>query len=731
MPHRPEKTWENRNFRVFFLFCLVLLWLPGCIHPSSPVMQATQAEPVAAPTVRKNPASQEQSTPRNLRQGPSATDSKNSPATSNQPAATSKSAPKDVGVIAKLGPQKWRTLASQPRAEADSQPVKVELAFDNADLYEVLDSTLFELYHVDYMIDPSIKAKVTFHLSGSFTRRQFINIINNVLQLNNLAVVKGTGRIYKIVRRNQSAGGSGEPASRGTIKGSAGDVTRLIKLRYLNAQAAVNSIRPFASRGATMVTSPATNDLIISDTPENIAKIASILSLLDVPYFNEVSWRVFPVKEADAQELATDLSRIVKTNGLYTRPGIDQGSVEIMPIKTLNSLLVVSRWPEMISLVEQWLQALDHIQADTGSNVYVYFVENGTATELADILKQLFGGKVNAKEKNRTTIVKPEAKNKKTPKIAVSGELSGDVDIIPDETNNAIVIKANQRDYQIINKVITQLDVVPRQVLINVMITEIILSGKVQYGIEWFLKEGLGSGYTGHAVLDNKIGRTPTTPLGSASGFTFSVFDSADFLRGLIAAVGTDGGVSILSSPNILAVDNKEAKIEVGEEVPLLTGSVTDATSGSTVTNTIEYRKTGIILKVTPHINSGGLVKMEIVQEVSDKGDFDAALSTYSILNRSLETSLVVQDGQTIVLGGLIKNKKNGGNTGIPYLKDIPILGYLFGSTTQETRKTELVMILTPHVITNREDADRLTREFSQKVRELKDLFEASKVQAQ
>ena len=624
-------------------------------------------------------------------------------------------------------PQEWQKMVRRPQPAKDSAPIKVELAFDNADLYEVLDTALFELYHVDYMIDPSIKSKVTFHLSGTYTRNQFINIINNILQLSNLAVVRGPGRLFKIVRRNASAADGNQPAGRGSVTNSTGDVTRLIKLRYLSAATALTSIRPFLSRGGTMVPNNVTNDLIVSDSPENIAKAASILSLLDVPYFQDIIWRVFPVMEVDVQDLARDLTKIVRSNGLYNRPGINQTNVEILPITTMNALLVISRWPEMVQIVEDWLQALDHVQ-DEGSNVFVYFVENGVATDLADILKQLFGGTVS-ESKNRTTIVKPVNQKKKVTKnIKVTGELSGKVDIIPDEINNAIVFKAMPRDYRIIQNVLKQLDIVPRQVLINVMVAEISLTGKMEYGIEWFLKDnGLGDGYSIQGSLDNQVGRTYDNPLGTATGFTLGVYDGADFLRGLIHALGTDSGVNILSSPNILAVDNKEATIEVGEEIPTVTGQITDATSGSTVTNTIQYRKTGIILKVTPHINSSGLVKIELSQEVSDKGEYDNALHTYIILNRRVETSLVVNDGQTIVLGGIMKSSHTAGNAGIPFLKDIPGLGLLFGGTSKEIKKTELILLLTPHIINNRQDIDMITREFTRKVGQVQEAFKAEK----
>ncbi|OPX19413.1 MAG: type II secretion system protein GspD [Desulfobacca sp. 4484_104] len=732
MKQPPRTRSRIRSFFNLALLCLILLSVTGCVQTEHFLYKGSLAKPS---TIKKNTSLHADQTAALTKDGLTAKN-QTAPAAKAEsqppaPASASTARPTNTSPVhvssQAFSHQEWKRLPSKRQPTKDSLPIKVELTFDNADLYEVLDSTLYELYHIEYMIDPSIKAKVTFHLSGSYTRDQFINLINNILQLSNLAIVRGPGHFYKIVRRNLSAAEGIQQASRGSVTSCVGDVTRLIKLRYLSAATAMANIRPFLSRGATVVQSTVTNDLIITDTPENIIKAASILSLLDEPYYKDISWRVFPVREVDAQELSVDLSKIVKSNGLYNRPGINPGNVEILPIKTMNALLVISRWPDMIDTVGQWLEALDHAQ-DEGSNVFVYFVENGTAKDLADILKQLFGGKVS-EVSNRTTIVKSTNKSKQPTSTTrvVTGELSGKVDIIPDEINNAIVFKATPRDYRIIHNVLSQLDIVPRQVLINVMIAEISLTGKVEYGIEWFLKGEAKNDYSIQGALDNGVGRPIDTPLGTATGFTLGVYDGVDFLRGLIHALGTDSGLNILSSPNILAVDNQEASIEVGEEIPTVTGQITDATSGSTVTNTIQYRKTGILLTVTPHINSNGLVKMKLSQEVSDKGEYDNALHTYSILNRKAVTSLVVNDGQTIVLGGIMRSKQNSSGAGIPFLKDIPGLGLLFGSTTKEVKKTELILLLTPHVITNREDIDLITKDFSRKVKQVMEASEAEK----
>lgn len=620
---------------------------------------------------------------------------------------------------------KARETAKPARARVDTSPkVHIELAFDNADLYEVLDATLFELYKVNYIVDPSTKAKVTFHLAGEYTRSEFIDLLNNVLQLSNLAIVRGPGDIFKVVQRPTSPGAGNAPV---VVQGQtdlAGDITRLIKLRYVAAPTAANNIRPFLSKGAMVVPDTVNNALIISDTPDNVDKAISILNIMDGEYFADLSWQIFPAREVDAADMAADLAKVMKAGGLFNRPGVDQGSFEIFPIKTMNALLVVTRWPSILKLVEEWVSAMDHAD-ESGTNVYVYFIENGTAVEISEILNQLFGGRSRTRTKDKTkktTIVEPEKKAEPRTE-ALSGEVTGEVEIIPDETNNAIVFKATVRDYKIIKDVLRQLDVVPRQVLITAVIAEVTLTGDLSYGVEWFLKEQQ-IGYDIHGVLDGGQSRDKDPPqLGLGTGFSLAVFDASDVLRALIYATDSNEGINVIASPNILVVDNKEASIEVGDEIPTVTGQITDATTGGTVTNTVQYRSTGVILRVTPHINSSGLVKLDVSQELSIPGAPVIGTGNLRISTRKAETSLVAESGQTILIGGLIRSAQTESGSGFPILRDVPILGYLFGSRTKGDEKTELILLITPHVIHSREAADEITREFAAKVKRLTDRF--------
>jgi len=619
--------------------------------------------------------------------------------------------------------------SARPEGPQEDRGIPLELAFDNADIYEVLDATLFQLFNVNYVIDPSIQANVTFNLKGTYTVMEYVDVLNDVLQLSNLAIVPGPGNLFKIVRKNLGAGtGTSTPLVGDTAEGP-GDITRLVRLRYLSAGTAATNIRPFLSPGAVVVADATSNTLIITDTRANVNKVISIVNALDVNHIKEVSWRIIPLKHTESEAIATELTSVLSGQGLFNRPGVDPGSYQIHPIKSLNALLVASRWPSVLDLVGRWIGAMDQ-PTGAGTGVYVYFVQNGSAEELADILGYLYGGKTGSatrSKKEEETIVEP-TREADSEAVGVSasvgaGELGGEVSFIADPTTNSIVIKASERDYRVVLGILEKLDIVPRQVLINVIIAEISLSGSVEYGVEWFL-QGHRNDYTGQVILDSGISHGINTALGTGSGFTAAVFDGSDFLRGLIRALGKDASLNILSSPNIMASDHKEAYIEVAEEVPIVTGEVTSQ-EATTVTRSIQYRKTGIILGVTPHINSSGLVKMDISQEVSERGERDVQLQTTSIVSRKAETSLVVQDGQTIIIGGLMRNRDSVSRSGIPILRDIPVLGYVFGGQSTENSKTELIILISPRVVDNRDEAEAITREFSEKVSQVQKMIQA------
>ena len=606
---------------------------------------------------------------------------------------------------------------------------KIDISLDNMDIYPVLEQVLGNTLGLNFVVEPSIKGTISVHIRGNYTKSELLNIVNSVLQMQGLAVTAGGHGIYKVVRKANSPK-MGVVISTNHSKRT-GDVIKVIQLEYLSASQAVSNLRNLVSPGAVLIPVASSNSIILSDTSENVAKVAKILGILDESIFRDVHWRLFTLENTDVEELAKDLSSIFKANVLYKRPGIDQNGLQIITLKTLNGILVVTRWEKVLNQVAKWIHELDQGQLDKGSRVYVYFVQNGKAKDLADILNELYEESGSAKTKKKV-LVKREKQPKKELSVAASGELTGEVKIIADETNNSLIFKARPKDYAIIKELLNKLDILPRQVLIEVLVAEVTLNNEVKYGVEWFIEnKGIninGTPYNANMMLDAGKAVAQSTPLGeNLPGFTYALYDGEGTLKALINLLDTSTDVDILSTPNILAADNQEARIEIGEDVPILSEST--ISSGGVKTQGVQYRKTGIILQVKPSINDNGLVRMEITQEVSKVNDQQTAgITSPRITNRKATTYVIAKDGQHILMGGLMSTMVTEVTHGIPLLKDIPILGYLFGSKGTTTEKKELIFILTPHVIKSKGEADKLTKEFALKVHSLRTMLEESKI---
>ncbi|MCD6224067.1 MAG: hypothetical protein J7K32_00845, partial [Deltaproteobacteria bacterium] len=322
--------------------------------------------------------------------------------------------------------------------------------------------------------------------------------------------------------------------------------------------------------------------------------------------------------------------------------------------------------------------------------------------------------------KKKTAPVKPLKTNiEKTG----SGSLKGEIYITADETRNSLIIEAIPSDYKIIKNLLEKLDVLPRQVLIECMVAEVQLGDGLEFGIDWSystLRSESSKGMGGtETAIDVAAGAA-----GIEQGLKY-VIEKSDKLVMTLHALAADNKVNILSTPSILASDNKEAKIEITTEQPISTAEYTHTGDSDVIETSIEYRDTGIILTVTPHINERGLVTMDIRQEVSEVLDNAVTVGSGgvypSFFKRAAETTLTVRHKQTIAIGGLIRQKRERVKKGIPFLVNIPILGFIFGYTKDIILKTELMIVLTPTVIINSEDVNLVTEEFKQKLGKLKE----------
>ncbi len=361
--------------------------------------------------------------------------------------------------------------------------------------------------------------------------------------------------------------------------------------------------------------------------------------------------------------------------------------------------------------------------------VFVYPLQNSKAAHVASLLQSILtgttGGPRAPSVQHKSASAAAQPKTGASLAAAGSGFMVGpDTRLLADEITNSLIVLATPADYGFIEETIKKLDTVPRQVLIEVLIAEITLQDQLQFGVEWLIKTNLNlklNPLRSEVDLKGYMGQNsdllPDTVKG-VSGFSFMATDPDGTVRALLQALASDSKLNVLASPHIIAADNREAKIQIGDQVPIATSQSTQVGTSNSILTTIQYKDTGIILKVKPQINESGLVALEVVQEVSDFSR-QKILGTeqYVISKREASTNLVAQDGQTIILGGLIKDRSNKTFEGIPFLRKIPVLGYLFGSTNDSTTRTELLVLLTPHVIRDHKKAVEVTTDYMNRLK--------------
>ncbi|MBF0510125.1 MAG: type II secretion system secretin GspD, partial [Deltaproteobacteria bacterium] len=609
-----------------------------------------------------------------------------------------------------------------PGVDADKVPAGKRTAddvvfnFDNADLVEVIN-TIGSVLKINVIVDPRVKGTVTIHTYHNLNRKDIFEIFNRILEINGVAAIPDNG-VYEIVPVKEAQkkidyrnvlDRDGRPVPRHEL------VIQIMPLQYLPAAEAVKLIKPFLSDAGQVYDVGLSNTLLVSDFGPNVKRVLAMVESLDVAVFNRVQFNLYHLENSDVEDLAKQLKD--------SFPEMDKSKTVILnfiPISRLNSILVISSMPEIFGKVEKLLESLDEVAKRSEQKVFVYRVQNSKAADIISVLREVYSS-TKGKEDKKAVAKKPEtpaapaartdtrtspastrqpgktslAKDAKTKGAPESGNLflTDEVNVVSDDVTNTILVRAIPKDYRSILETIRELDIYPRQVLIEMLIAEISLTDQMQLGFQWskFGAQGPGSqiGITGGA---DAVGAT-------ATGLVYTINRVNEFTSALRAAAN-ENKVNILSSPHVIASDNQEAKIDVSKEVPFLSSqSVTTGTVAAQTTRdqTVQYRDTGIILTVTPHINDRGLVKLDINQEVSalDTTTQIQGIDSPVFSKRVATTTLTVQDGQAVVIGGLITQQGTLNRTGVPFLSKIPVLGFMFGYRNQELDKTELLLMIT------------------------------------
>lgn len=606
---------------------------------------------------------------------------------------------------------------------------EITLNFKDADISEISRTILGDILQRNYTIDERVGGTFSLHTSRPVSSDALIPILESMLSANG-ALLHDNGALVEIVPQSQALLGHNSP--RLQLDASRGYQTLVVPLRYIAAPEMAKILGSTGSEQNRVEVDAKRNLLLMTGTHHELSSQLDTIDIFDVNQLKGMAIGMIELETISTRTMLTELDAIFSDKA----KGPLAGMVRFVPIERLNSLLIITPQPQYLEAARGWVERLDRNNSTHHTALHVYKVRHSTADHLAGLLSQLFNHKASVSQSNSGSgPLSPSPERAADSQASATSELlsqsglsplettlpaSTDVSIIPDSQNNALLIMASDTDYQRIKVALGKLDVLPMQVLVEASIVEVTLSDDLFYGLEWFFKNGGSSSKRGVGKLDLRgAGIAPVSP-----GFSYSVVDSANAVRAVFNTLASDNKVNVVSSPSLMVLDNQAASIRVGDQVPIRTSETTNTGSSGAdplVTSTIQFRDTGVMLEVTPQIKDGGMVVLKINQDVSDVAQTTSSgIDSPTINQRQINTTVAVHSGDTIVLGGLIRDNQDKGNSGVPGLRSLPGLGWAFGETRKKRRRTELVVLITPTTITSRDEAREVTREFRQHLKGLK-----------
>lgn len=613
----------------------------------------------------------------------------------------------------------------------------VALNFERASIREVVKVVLGDILKQTYTVEPGVEGEVTISSTDPIPRDTLIPTLESLLQTQGAVLYKDDTGNYRVAAR-ANLKGRGFMPSAGQIK--PGYSMQVVTLRYIPAAEMQKILEPLASPDAFVRVDPNRNMLVLAGTSSELANLAATVKTFDVDVLKGMSVGLYRVKNVEAAVVAKNLDALFGESGNSPMAGM----IKIMPIEHMNSIMIISANPDYLKDMKDWVDRFDQVSPTAGQQLFVYHVQNGDAEHLADMLNQIFGGKKSSSSKvagggsasslapglTPATVGADGQAAAGTDQAAAEpaktmlGDSSGggvnidpdaEVRIVADKTNNSLMIMSTNETYQQILESLKRIDQMPMQVQVEASIMEVTLTDGLEYGLQWYFRN------TGNLVGSNGLGRATASSTGFVppAGFSFSTSGAASNIFGVVNALARESKVRVLSSPSVLVLDNQTASIRVGDQQPIFTGKL-DTAQGSSST-TVQYKDTGVSLQVTPHVNSNGLVKMDIQQDITDTGEIDAATGNRSFLQRNIKSNVAVKSGETIVLGGLIRDNNSSGRNGVPGLSKVPVVGELFSGNSSSGKRTELLVLITPTAIKDQHDLVTTGEEMRDRMQRLMD----------
>jgi general secretion pathway protein D len=666
-----------------------------------------------------------------------------------------------------------RELAMTNVGGADAGEGGINLNFENAPISAVAKVILGDALKVGYTIDPRVQGSITLSSGRPVPRGKLLYVLESALKSSGMALVRDS--------LGYSISPAGEAVGTGIVDGAdtlqPGYGVTVIPLRYVSSQTVAKLLEGFSVKPGAIKSDSSGNILIVSGSAAERRMALDTVANFDADWMRGQSVGVYPLQSATPEPIVAELEKILDSG----EGGMGQGLVKFQPISRMNAILVVAKKPELLRNASNWIRRLDGSNT-AAIGVKVYHVRHGDARHLTQLLNEMFLGGAQQGLDNQAGATSPSSGSRtmspverltgggqglqppapqgqspfgglSTQQTALGGGQAGagqrpgqagfgrglgggagtaggpggagadnensvmpGVRITADAANNSILIYANQQNYKTIERALIQLDRPRGQVAIELTIAEVTLNDKLNYGVQFFLQSSdVGLKADRGSIVNTAI----TAPIAQAfPGFNFLVGSQAQ-PRLIINALHGYTDVKVLSNPSLVVVDNQPATLQVGDQVPVQTGNATVLSTSNTVVSTVDYKNTGIILRVLPRITSSGAVTLDVEQEISSVPNADGTTQTLTptISERKVKSTINVMSGQTVLLAGLISDSYSRGRNGIPVLDQIPIVGDVFSQQTKGGRRTELIVFIKPQIIRDPVEASVIAAELRSKMR--------------
>ncbi len=584
-------------------------------------------------------------------------------------------------------------------------------------LNDFIHYTFGELLNVSYLIEPSVKnnlTPVTLELKEEISSKKLFTLVRQILSRSNVNIVLNDDIFYVHpvdLKNNKSNKAFGFGRNKSSVPNVSGEIIQLVPMHYNISGSIRNTIRNLVDARVDVDVNQGL--ITISGQRESVLRALSLVNILDSATVHRKSVGLITLNYMDSITFIDKLTLLLDQEGIKVGSKFNgKGSVNFVPLEHLGQMVVFASADEVLDRVEYWLEELDLPATGAEQSFYIYHPKYARATDLGQSLAPLIGGSFSSTAMRNSEGVQQSRQNNQqsataAPKNNTAGASVKSIEgenmrLVVDERANALIFYASGQHYQELQPIIRQLDIMPKQVMLEVVIAEVKLTGSFAKGVEFAVSSGASS-----SASSNEI---KSFSFNGESGFNYSVVGIDGNVN--INLNQTDGLINVLSRPTLLVRDGVSANISVGDDIPTIGSTTTDPIVGERQTTTIQYRKTGVNLSVVPTVNAQGIIIMTIEQNISSVSSAGGIEGTPAIFERTISTEVVAADGQSVLLGGLISENKSTSASHIPFLGELPIIGHLFRKDLEESDKTELVVLVTPKIVKSTQDWEQIKQNF-------------------